>query len=147
MYIEMSYFTLKLIHIYLIISWFAGLFYLPRIFVNLAALEPNSSEYKQLCEMARRLYRFMAPIGYLALVFGILLVFNTFQWTGSGNYWTHGKVLMGVLLMIYQLTCKYYLRQFQNKTNTKSHKFFRYFNELPVFVLLLSLYIVLFKPF
>lgn len=141
------YLTLKLIHIYLIISWFAGLFYLPRIFVNLAALEPNSPEYQRLCEMSRRLYRFMAPIGYMALLFGLIVVFHSFSWTGSGNVWTHIKVLMGVLLVIYQLFCKHYLRQFQNKTNTKSHKFFRYFNELPVFILVFSLYVVLFKPF
>ena len=99
------YLTLKLIHIYLIISWFAGLFYLPRIFVNLAALEPNSPEYQRLCEMSRRLYRFMAPIGYMALLFGLIVVFHSFSWTGSGNAWTHVKVLMGEECQIRCFSC------------------------------------------
>ena len=143
----MLYLWFKLIHIFLIVSWFAGLFYLPRIFVNLANADKNSSEYERLLGMARRLYRFMSPMGYLALLFGLTIVFYSFAWTGSGNYWTHPKTLLGVFLLGYQYLCKFYLKQFQNKTNTKSHKFFRVFNEIPVFILLIELYLVLFKPF
>ena len=141
------YLTFKLIHIFLIISWFAGLFYLPRIFVNLASVDKQSTEYERLLGMACRLYRFMAPMGYLALLFGVLIVFNVFAWTGSGNYWIHPKTLLGFFLLGYQHLCRFYLKQFINKNNQKSHKFFRVFNEIPVFILLIELYLVLFKPF
>lgn len=141
------YLTLKLIHIFLIISWFAGLFYLPRIFVNLASVDKQSAEYERLLGMAQRLYRFMAPMGYLALLFGVIIVFHTFAWTGSGNYWTHPKTLLGVFLLGYQHICKSHLKKFAQRNNTKSHKFFRIFNEIPVFLLLIELYLVLFKPF
>lgn len=141
----MLYLWLKLLHIFLIVSWFAGLFYLPRIYVNLAALPADSAEYRQLLAMSRRLYRFMTPIGVLALVFGILVAFAMNAWTGQG--WAHAKLLLGGLLALYHFQCWRCLRAFERHENRKSHVWFRWFNEIPVFLLLASIYLALFKPF
>lgn len=141
----MLYHYLKLFHIFFIVSWFAGLFYLPRIFVNLAALNSDSSEYKQLLAMSRRLYRFMTPIGVLALLSGILVAFAMSAWSGAG--WAHAKVLVGLLLAVYHYLCLRFLIQFEQGTNKKTHTWFRYFNEVPVFLLLFAIFLALFKPF
>lgn len=141
----MLYLVSKLLHIFLIVSWFAGLFYLPRIFVNLASVEVKSSEYQHLLAMARRLYRFMTPIGIGALIMGIVVGFSIDAWTGL--FWAHGKLLTGLLLAVYHYFCWRHLRAFELGTQSKSHVFFRYFNEVPVFLLLASIYLAVFKPF
>lgn len=141
----MLYLVSKLLHIFLIVSWFAGLFYLPRIFVNLASVEVKSSEYQHLLAMARRLFRFMTPIGIGALILGIVVGFSMNAWSGAG--WAHAKLLMGFLLAVYHYFCWRYLRAFELGTQSKSHVFFRYFNEIPVFLLLASIYLAVFKPF
>ena len=71
------YLWFKLLHVFFVISWFAGLFYLPRIYVNLAQLEPGSVEYIRLTDMSRRLYRFMSPLGWGTLIFGAAIIINT----------------------------------------------------------------------
>ena len=139
------YLWLKLFHIFLVVSWFAGLFYLPRIFVNLASLNVDSSEYKQLLAMSRRLYRFMTPIGILALLTGLLVAFAMSAWSGAG--WAHAKVLVGLLLAVYHYFCLRFLVQFERGINRKTHTWFRWFNEVPVFLLLFAIFLALFKPF
>jgi putative membrane protein len=134
----------KSLHLWMVVSWFAGLFYLPRIFVNLAMVEPGSvAERDRLLLMAGKLYRFMAPIGILAVGFGLWL------WLGFGfsGGWLHAKTTLVLLLIAYHLFCGRVLRDFQAGRNTHSHIWFRWFNEMPVLVLLAVIFLVVLKPF
>lgn len=137
------YLLLKSLHIFFVIAWFAGLFYLPRIFVNLAMAQPNSSEYARLLLMAQKLYKFMLPWGIGALVCGGALAWQFFGLAG----WVHLKICIGVLLAGYHLWCGALLRGFAAQRNRKSHTWFRWFNEMPVFALIAALYAVVYKPF
>ena len=130
------YLWLKFFHIFFIIAWFAGLFYLPRIYVNLA------EEYSRLLIMAQKLYKFMTPWGIGALICGVLMLI---QLPPAG--WTHGKLTIGILLAAYHIACRQLLIAFEQQRNRHSHKWYRVFNEIPVFALLAALYLVLFKPF
>lgn len=134
----------KALHILFVISWFAGLFYLPRIYVNLAQNNEPAARLV-LLGMARKLYRFMTPLAVLAVFFGLWL----WLWygIGQGQMWLHIKILLVIILIIYHLRCLHYLRQFTAGTNQKSHKYFRWFNEFPVFILLFILILVVVKPF
>jgi protoporphyrinogen IX oxidase len=134
----------KALHLWMVVSWFAGLFYLPRIFVNLAMVEPGSTaERERLLLMAGKLYRFMTPLGILAIGLGLWL------WLAYGfsGGWLHAKTTLVFGLVIYHLICGRILRDFQAARNTRSHVWFRWFNELPVLVLLAVIFLVVLKPF
>lgn len=134
----------KTLHIFFVISWFAGLFYLPRIYVNIAQTTDPAARLV-LLGMAHRLYKFMTPLAVLAIFFGLWL----WLWygIGQGQIWIHIKLLLVVILIIYHLRCLHHLREFIGGTNKKSHKYFRWFNEFPVFVLIFVLILVVVKPF
>jgi protoporphyrinogen IX oxidase len=137
-------FIVKALHLWMVVSWFAGLFYLPRIFVNLAMVEPGSiAERDRLLLMAGKLYRFMTPLGVLAVAFGLWL------WLGFGfsGGWLHAKTTLVLGLIAYHFYCGRLLRDFQSGRNTRSHLWFRWFNELPVLVLLAVIFLVVLKPF
>lgn len=136
------YLWYKFLHIFFIVSWFAGLFYLPRIFVNLA-MTSDGTEYKRLLVMAQKLFKFMTPWGIGALIAGIIMPIAQLGFPA----WIHGKITLGLLLAAYHIWCGFLLRDFAQNRNTRSHKWFRVFNELPVFALLGALYLVIFKPF
>lgn len=138
------YLWLKLLHIFFVISWFAGLFYLPRIFVNLAMTHPDTAEHTRLLMMAKKLYAFMTPLGILAVLFGLSIPFVT-GWWGQG--WVHVKTLLGLLLVFYHLYCGALLQAFKKNQNRHTHKWYRVFNEIPVFIMLAAVYLVIFKPF
>ena len=139
------YLWFKLLHVFFIISWFAGLFYLPRIYVNLAQVEPgNRSEYQRLLGMAERLFKFMTPLGIGAIVFGFAIPFVT-GWWGQG--WVHTKITLGVILLGYHFYSYRLLLDFQDNRNRYSHKWYRVFNEIPVVIMVIALYLVVFKPF
>ncbi len=140
----MTYLWLKLLHIFFIISWFAGLFYLPRIFVNLAQVPVATAEYNRLLGMAQRLFKFMTPLGIFALIVGIIIPF-VLSWWNMG--WVHSKVTLGVILLAYQGYCWKLLQDFQQNRNAHSHKWYRYFNEVPVVIMAFALYLAVFKPF
>ena len=93
---------------------------------------------------SRRLYKFMSPLCFGTLVFGILIPFVT-GWWGQG--WLHVKLLMGLLLLAYQFYCGALLHGFEEKRNKHSHKWYRVFNEVPVLMMVVALYMVVFKPF
>jgi len=136
--------VVKTLHLWMVISWFAGLFYLPRIYVNLAMVAPDSlAERDRLLLMARKLYKFMSPLGVLAVAFGLWL------WLGYGfsGGWLHAKIVLVLGLFAYHGYCGRLLRDFENGRNTKSHVWFRVFNEVPVVVLLVVLFLVVLKPF
>ena len=136
--------TLKALHIILVTSWFAGLFYLPRIFVNLAMVPDGSAaERDRLLLMARKLYRFMTPLGVLALAFGLWLWLGY----GYGGGWLHAKLVLVIGLIAYHLVCGRLLTAFAAGTNHRSHVWFRWFNEIPVLVLVAVVFLVVLKPF
>ncbi|WP_186406758.1 CopD family protein [Candidatus Accumulibacter aalborgensis] len=134
----------KVLHLWLVVSWFAGLFYLPRIFVNLAMVQAASvAERDRLLLMAGKLYRFMTPIGLLAVIFGLWLWFG-FGFSGG---WLHVKTTLVVVLLAYHAYCGRILRTFQAGRNVRSHIWFRWFNEMPVLLLLAVTYLAVVKPF
>jgi putative membrane protein len=132
---------IKSFHIILVTSWFAGLFYLPRIFVNLA-MAKERAELDRLLLMAHKLYRFVTPIAYLALGTGIWL------WLGYGfaGIWLNIKLGLIVILIAYHHYCGYLLAQFKQEKNLHSHVWYRFFNEVPVLILLAVVILVTVKP-
>lgn len=135
---------IKTFHILFIVSWFAGLFYLPRLYVNLAS-ETNPDTQATLLSMAGRLYRFMTPLGILALILGLVLWLH--YGIGLGQTWMHLKLLGVLALLAFHLACRHHLQAFIHGANTHSHGYFRWFNEIPVLLLLLILILVVVKPF
>lgn len=133
---------IKSLHLLFVIAWFAGLFYLPRIFVNLA-MEDNAAARARLLLMARKLYRFMTLLAVPALVFGLWL------WLGYGysGGWMHAKLALVIVLIGYHHGCGRLLRKFEDNRNARSHTWYRWFNEIPVIILLLVVILVVFKPF
>lgn len=138
----MTYLYLKAFHLFFVVSWFAGLFYLPRLYVNLALAEPGK-EYDRLLLMAYKLFRFMTPLAVLALALGLLL------WLGYGvsGGWLHAKLALVAVLVGYHGYCYRLLQDFVQQRNRRSHVWFRFFNELPVLLLLAVLILVVVKPF
>ncbi len=136
---------IKALHIGFVVCWFSGLFYLPRIFVNLAMAPATGDERTRLLVMARKLYRFMQPLAILALAFG------TWLWLGlgigKGAGWMHAKLALIGLLVAYHLYCGRMLRRFEQSTVSRSHIWFRWFNEAPVLLLFAILVLVVVKPF
>jgi len=136
--------VVKALHISLVVAWFAGLFYLPRIFVNLAMVPADSvAERERLLLMAGKLFRFMTPLGVLAVAFGLWL------WLGYGfsGGWLHAKTTLVALLVIYHWHCGRLLKNFQTGGNAKSHVWFRFYNEMPVLVMFAVVFLVVLKPF
>jgi putative membrane protein len=136
--------VVKSLHIALVVSWFAGLFYLPRIFVNLAMVPAGSdAERDRLLLMAGKLYRFMTPLGVLALAFGFWLWFGY----GFGGGWLHAKTALVALLVVYHWYCGRLLKRFAAGGNARSHVWFRWFNEGPVLIMFAVVFLVVMKPF
>ena len=131
----------KAFHIIFVTSWFAGLFYLPRIYVNLA-MAKEDAERERLLLMSHKLYRFVTPIAALALLFGIWLWLG-YDITGG---WMHIKLLLVVFLVAYHFYCGHLLTQFKQGLNTHSHIWYRWFNEIPVLMLVAVVILVVVKP-
>ena len=136
----------KSFHIVFVVSWFAGLFYLPRLFVYHAQSEDTVSK-DRFSVMERKLYRgIMIPSMIATLVFGIwMLALNPGLFASGG--WLHAKLTLVVLLIGYHHGCGVLLRKFERGANARSHTFYRWFNELPVLVLLAIVILVVVKPF
>ena len=134
----------KTFHIFFVVSWFAGLFYLPRIFVNLAMVPVDSpAERERLLLMAKKLYKFVTPIGLLAVVFGLWLWFGY----GFGGGWLYLKTALVGALLGYHFFCGRLLGDFAAGRNARSHVWYRFFNEGPVLLLLAILILAVVKPF
>ncbi|NMG45755.1 CopD family protein [Aromatoleum toluvorans] len=134
--------VVKALHISFVVSWFAGLFYLPRLFVNHAMVEDVATR-ERLALMEHKLYRFMTPLGILAVVFGFWLWFGY----GFSGGWLHAKTALVSFLIGYHLYCGKLVRDFAAGRNTRSHKWYRVFNEVPVLVLFAVVFLVVLKPF
>jgi len=135
----------KTLHIVFVTSWFAGLFYLPRIFVNIALVPDAGAERDRLLLMAGKLWRFMQPLMVLALAFGLWLWLGFGVGRGSG--WMHAKLLVVVVLLAHHHVCGRLLKRLRDHTDRHSHRWFRVFNEIPVFGLLAAVALVVLKPF
>ncbi len=142
----------KSFHIVFVASWFAGLFYLPRIFVNLAMVDPDSTaERERLLLMAAKLYRFTLMLSWPAVLLGVWLW--AMLWgvpgfgQGSGSGWLYAKLGIVVLAVAYQIACGHRLRRFKSGTERHGHVWFRWFNEIPVLLLLTAVILVVVKPF
>ena len=143
-----AYLWVKAFHIVFVSSWFAGLFYLPRIFVNLAMVPPDShAERERLLLMARKLYRFSNVLMIPALLLGLLLWLYYGIGLGAGNGWMHAKLLGVVVVIGYQHVCRGMLRQFEHSANHRSHRWFRVFNEVTVLLFVAIVVLVVVKPF
>jgi putative membrane protein len=136
---------IKSLHIVFVTSWFAGLFYLPRILVNLAQVPHDGPERDRLLLMASKLYRFMTPLALLAIVFGawLLAVYGI----GLGTGWMVAKIALVLVLIGYHAWCGKLLNDFRQGTSRRSHVWFRWFNEVPVLLLLAVVILVVVKPF
>jgi putative membrane protein len=132
----------KSLHIVFVTAWFAGLFYLPRIFVNLAQ-ETEPAARARLLGMARRLYRFMTLLALPALGFGLWLWLGY----GIGGGWMHAKLALVVALIGYHHACGRLLRDFEQGRNSRSHVWYRWFNEAPVLLLAAVVILAVVKPF
>ena len=138
----------KALHIVFVASWFAGLFYLPRIFVNLAMVEPGSvAERERLLLMARKLMRFTTLLAIPALGLGLWLWLGYGIGRGPGNGWMHAKLAVVLLVIGYHHACGVLLRKFVDGANRRSHRWYRAFNEVPVLLLLAAVVLVVVKPF
>ena len=132
----------KAFHIIFVTSWFAGLFYLPRLFVNHAMVN-DAATLERLSLMEHKLYRFMFPLAALAIVFGLWLMIGY----GIKGGWLHVKLLLVAGLIAYHIYCGKLMRDFTVGKNTRSHIWYRWFNEVPVLMLFAIVILVVVKPF
>lgn len=138
----------KSFHIVFVASWFAGLFYLPRIFVNLAMVPPGSdAERDRLLLMASKLMRFTHLLAVPALLLGIWLWAGYGIGWGPGNGWMHAKLAVVLLVMGYHFLCSRMLATFVAGGNQRGHVWYRWFNEAPVIMLVVAVCLVVVKPF
>lgn len=136
----------KSFHIVFVASWFAGLFYLPRIFVNLA-MEKETAATTRLLGMARRLYRFSGLLMIPAILLGFWLWLGYGIGKGPGNGWMHAKLALVILMVGYHHACGSLLKKFEQQRNVRSHTWYRWFNEVPVIGLTAIVILVVVKPF
>jgi len=141
-----SYLLFKSLHLIAVISWMAGLLYLPRIFVY----HVENSEKKEATEifeiMEKRLYFYiMRPAMLVTWLFGIILVYIS-GWDILSQLWMHIKLALVIFLSIYHEYLGTCLKSLKLKTNTKTSKFFRIINEVPTIILIFIIFIVIFKP-
>lgn len=136
---------LKAFHLIFMVAWFAGLFYLPRIFVNHAmTMHKETSEHFKLME--RKLYRFVGPWMVLTLVFGVWMLYD-YAWAAYGKMmWLHIKLTLVAILVGYHFYCGKLVKDFANDTNKHSHIWYRWFNEIPVIILFAVILLAVLKP-
>ncbi|TLX47567.1 TIGR00701 family protein [Pseudoalteromonas phenolica] len=135
----------KALHIFFMVAWFAGIFYLPRLFVYHAInQEPPCSAMLKVME--RRLLFFVTPFAVLTLVFGLLMIFEYGREWFKYNLWLHYKFVLVIILYIYHGYCFKLLADFKHDRNTRSDRFYRIFNEFPVLLLLAIIMLAILKP-
>ena len=135
----------KSFHLIFMVAWFAGLFYLPRLFVN-HAMTDNQATRDQFKIMERKLYRFITPWMILTLVFGVWML-HAYAWAAFGHMlWLQAKLVLIALLVAFHFYCGKLVREFANDHNQRSHVWYRWFNELPVIVLFAVILLAVLKP-
>ena len=133
----------KAFHIIALISWFAGLFYMPRLFVYHAQTEDQLGKDRFIV-MERKLFRaIMMPAAIVTIALGLVL----WLWYDIGGYWLYVKLGLVALLVVYQYYCWRFIVIFREDRNEKPHTFYRFFNELPTLLLIGIVLLVVLKPF
>src|SRR5690606_12426736 len=134
---------LKAVHILFVISWMAGIFYLPRIFVHYVEGREAGESVERLKIMARKLYHFASAMGVLAIASGVWL------WLRSGiaGGWLHAKIMLVALLVVYHISTRVYMKRMQTGGQLPGSTALRWYNELPLVLLVGILWLVLVKPF
>ena len=141
-----TYLLFKSLHLISVISWMAGLLYLPRIFVYHAQNNSQSIISEVFKVMEKKLFFYiMTPAMILSWLFGLLLI-HEIGFEPLGQIWMILKLVFVVLLTIYHFYLGSILNQFKLNLNEHSHKFFRYINEIPTILLILIIFVVIFKP-
>jgi len=135
----------KAFHVIFMVAWFAGIFYLPRLFVNHA--ETSSTEVAEhLKGMEKRLLYFITPFAVLTVLLGLILIFAYGSAWFAAAKWLHIKLTLVILLLIYHGYCFKLVKVFQQDNNTRSGKFYRIFNEIPVLALFAVIILAYVKP-
>jgi len=134
---------IKAFHIIFVVTWFAGLFYLPRLFVYHAMAEDAVSRQRFEVMERKLYYGIMAPGAVLTVVFGLWLWLGY----GIGGAWLHAKLVLVAALIGYHLWCGKLINDFKQGRNTRGHVWYRWFNEVPTVILLLVVILAVVKPF
>lgn len=143
-----GYLWVKALHIIFIASWFAGLFYLPRLFVNLAMVPPGShAERERLLLMSRKLLRFAHGLMLIALASGLWLWLGYSLWRGPGHGWLHAKLALVAGVVALHIGNARLLSTFEHAANRRSHRWFRVYNEVAVLLFAAIVILVVLKPF
>lgn len=138
---------LKAFHLIFMVTWFAGLFYLPRLFVYHAMSEDKLSQERFKVMERKLFYGIMTPGMILTLIFGIWMLID-YAWEMYANMgWLHVKILLLFGLVVYHAFCYLWLQNFKYDRNTRSHVFYRWVNEIPVIFLLIIIILATVKPF
>ena len=133
---------MKSLHIIFMVTWFAGLFYLPRLYVYHAETKDKISNDRFEVMERKLFYGIMTPGGILTIFFGLLLIYN-YPYQGQ---WLTYKLILVFFLIIYHLYCWKFLNLFKYDKNYHSHVFYRIFNEVPVIILIAAVFLVIYKP-
>ncbi len=142
-----SYLIVKSLHVIFMTTWFAGLFYLPRLFVY-HAMATDAVGIERFKIMERKLFfGIMTPGAVLTIVLGFVLMAGYGVGLGPGNGWLHAKLGLVALLVAYHVYCGVLLMRFRQDRNRRSHTFYRWFNEFPVVALIAIVLLVIGKPF
>jgi len=142
----MTLLWLKALHVFFMLAWMAGIFYLPRLFVYHASTD-NQAVKDAYKVMERRLFWFVAPFALLTLVFGVALIYvYGLHWLKASG-WLHAKLSLVALIYAYYIYLYFLLKDFANDKNTHSSKFYRFLNEAPVLVVLAIVILAIVKPF
>lgn len=136
---------IKALHVSFMVAWFAGLFYLPRLFVYHADNKDPAVD-AQFKVMERRLLYFVSPFALLTLVFGVWLIYLYGATWFAASSWLHYKLALVSLLYVYHGYCFKLLNDFKLGKNSKSSKFYRFFNEFPVLLLFAIVFLAILKP-
>ena len=135
----------KAIHLLFIIAWMAGIFYLPRIFVHYVEGRAAGEDVRRLQVMAKKLYHFTSAMGVLALASGLWLWLRF--WGVAAGGWLHAKLTMVALLVAYHISMRVYTRRLLAGGKLPSATALRWYNELPLVILMVILWLVVLKPF
>ena len=139
----MAYYVIKSFHIIFMVTWFSGLFYLPRLFVYHAMTDDEAGNERFKVMERKLFYGIMTPGGILTIVFG------SWMWLGYGTTggWLHVKLALVAVLIVYHILCGKYVADFKYDRNRHTHKFYRWFNEFPVLLLIPVVLLAVLKPF
>jgi len=138
---------LKALHLIFMVTWFAGLFYLPRLFVYHAMSDDDISNERFKIMERKLFYGIMTPGAILTLLFGFWMLFD-YAWAAyASSGWLHAKLVLIGLLIIYHMACGKMVRDFRDDKNRHGHVYYRWFNELPVVILVVIIILASVKPF